>query len=203
MFPCVGCGVRFRNPSHLQRHLQGNAELHRRLKTKQQEPDRQILETRLRAQQLHVGQSPDDRIKVGDEEDMHAEELSTLRLRQDFTQQKDFIEKTAVCDEFTHACMFTWLQLQKIIVYIETEVKLKIQDIQRPKDLIKAFRYITKKDLQHPIKICDYDVAAHLYAQNHKIIIWGHDIPASIAPVTEHCSPTLCRMNIVVGRRKI
>ena len=214
MFSCIDCGIRFRNPSHLQRHMQSNVELHRHLRGEQETLDQEIMTIRLRAQQLTLGATDEDAILIPDEEGDVSdippismdqcvddfEKLNVLRylIREELLLQKSFIDKIAMCDEFTaaalphshsHVYLVTTEKhlFKEIKQFFLEEFHLEIKDIQRPRDLIKACRYITKNDRQAiiynvPMKHASTTWRAHLYAQTHKQINWGHDIPASIAP---------------------
>ena len=76
---------------------------------------------------------------------------------------------------------------KKIKKYFFNVFHLEIHDIQRPRDLIKVCRYITKNDSQAllynvPMKHASTTLRAYLYSQRHRSINWGHGIPASVAP---------------------
>ena len=170
--------------------------------------------TQRRTQQLTLGATDEDALLITDEEGDVSdippismdqcvddfEEINVLRylIRDELLTQKSYIDKIAICDEFTaatlphshsHVYLVTTEKhlFKEIKQFFQEEFHLDIKDIQRPRDLIKACRYITKNDRQAiiynvPMKHASTTWRAHLYAQTHKQINWGHDIPASIAP---------------------
>ncbi|MEW8544381.1 MAG: hypothetical protein AB2693_12680 [Candidatus Thiodiazotropha sp.] len=166
----------------------------------------------IRRRGLAVGESSDNPITISEDDDGELPPLSldlcrtrserikvkTYFRRLEMTAQRDYIEKIALCNEFTaadlpHSHSHVYLVtkekhlFKEVKHYMEYEFHVQVDDIQRPRDLIKACRYITKNDRQAiiyniPLKHTSTTWRGYLYAQTHRYINWGHDIPASVAP---------------------